>query len=290
MMDGYGLVGMIVGGMMVMAALVIPDIVQAFTEKRKHKKDHEKSKKEKKRDKLKDDMRDVMNQFHTFVDDLDRYSKIMKDLGDNKKTDNESRADTDVDDLGKYSQIMKDISDDKKADDESHVDTESSGNYYNIPVTCEYIAKMVGLNPKSPMVEELLGLLDIDIDGVTADNVKNLYGTISGYYKCAAFIFRKYILMYQKVPTKVREQFRRIYVHIDNAGCFGPSDKALFLAIYKIIEPTTEEIVDEVIALEWGKGAERRNRLTEAGYNYEIIQRHVNRKVKDMYGVDAYED
>lgn len=39
---------------------------------------------------------------------------------------------------------------------------------------------------------------------------------------------------------------------------------------------SNEEIAKEVIAGKWGNGAERKNRLTSAGYNYNTIQSLVN--------------
>ena len=40
---------------------------------------------------------------------------------------------------------------------------------------------------------------------------------------------------------------------------------------------TLEQITNEVIDGLWGNGEERRNRLTQAGYNYETVQNNVNR-------------
>lgn len=37
------------------------------------------------------------------------------------------------------------------------------------------------------------------------------------------------------------------------------------------------EIARQVIQGRWGNGADRRNRLTSAGYNYDLVQREVNR-------------
>lgn len=42
---------------------------------------------------------------------------------------------------------------------------------------------------------------------------------------------------------------------------------------------SNEEIADEVIAGKWGNGADRKKRLTDAGYDYNAIQEIVNRKV-----------
>jgi len=42
---------------------------------------------------------------------------------------------------------------------------------------------------------------------------------------------------------------------------------------------SNEELADEVIAGKWGNGEDRRNRLTQAGYNYSAIQSIVNQKL-----------
>lgn len=39
---------------------------------------------------------------------------------------------------------------------------------------------------------------------------------------------------------------------------------------------SVKEIAQEVIAGLWGNGDERRRRLTEAGYDYDVIQKAVN--------------
>lgn len=39
---------------------------------------------------------------------------------------------------------------------------------------------------------------------------------------------------------------------------------------------SVKEIAQEVIAGLWGNGDERRRRLTEAGYDYDVIQQAVN--------------
>lgn len=44
----------------------------------------------------------------------------------------------------------------------------------------------------------------------------------------------------------------------------------------KLVLKTTAEIVAEVIAGKWGVGADRKNRLEKAGYNYTTIQNAVN--------------
>lgn len=43
---------------------------------------------------------------------------------------------------------------------------------------------------------------------------------------------------------------------------------------------SVSDIAREVIAKKWGDGEERKQRLTAAGYNYEIVQKEVNRLMK----------
>lgn len=42
---------------------------------------------------------------------------------------------------------------------------------------------------------------------------------------------------------------------------------------------SNEELANEIIAGQWGNGDDRRNRLTQAGYNYDAVQSIVNQKV-----------
>ncbi|WP_295749389.1 N-acetylmuramoyl-L-alanine amidase [uncultured Holdemanella sp.] len=44
---------------------------------------------------------------------------------------------------------------------------------------------------------------------------------------------------------------------------------------------TIDQLADEVIAGKWGNGADRKNRLTSAGYNYDVVQAKVDEK---LYG------
>ena len=43
---------------------------------------------------------------------------------------------------------------------------------------------------------------------------------------------------------------------------------------------TTEELAKEVIAGKWGNGADRKNRITDVGYNYSSVQARVNELLK----------
>jgi len=53
---------------------------------------------------------------------------------------------------------------------------------------------------------------------------------------------------------------------------------------------STIEIANEVIAGKWGNGEERRNRLTQAGYDYQTIQNEVNRIVKGSNNLKSTEE
>ena len=43
---------------------------------------------------------------------------------------------------------------------------------------------------------------------------------------------------------------------------------------------SNEQLADEVINGKWGNGADRKNRLTAAGYNYEAVQTIVNERLR----------
>lgn len=51
------------------------------------------------------------------------------------------------------------------------------------------------------------------------------------------------------------------------------------------VKKSDEEIATEVIAGKWGNGEERKNRLKEAGYNYDDIQSIVNAKCRETTAV-----
>ena len=60
---------------------------------------------------------------------------------------------------------------------------------------------------------------------------------------------------YNTVQKRVNEMFGKIP---------QPSKKSI------------DEIAREVILGEWGNGADRKNRLTKAGYDYDVVQNRVN--------------
>lgn len=54
-----------------------------------------------------------------------------------------------------------------------------------------------------------------------------------------------------------------------------------------IQDKSIDELADEVIALKWGVGQDRKNRLTQAGYDYNAIQQRVNEKLSaDTKSID----
>ena len=60
------------------------------------------------------------------------------------------------------------------------------------------------------------------------------------------------------------------------------AERDLFLSDPSLAElnRSISSVADEVIQGKWGNGAERKQRLTEAGYNYDEVQAEVNRKLK----------
>ena len=56
--------------------------------------------------------------------------------------------------------------------------------------------------------------------------------------------------------------------------------------VYSKIAKSVEEIAKEVINGKWGNGADRKNRLTAAGYNYDEVQKCVNKLLTPVKSVD----
>ena len=64
---------------------------------------------------------------------------------------------------------------------------------------------------------------------------------------------------------------------------YGISSCSLYCGIdliYDGFRKTTDEIAVEVIAGLWGNGAERKEKLTEAGYDYSEVQKRVNEMLR----------
>ena len=58
--------------------------------------------------------------------------------------------------------------------------------------------------------------------------------------------------------------------------------------IGKSTKKTIDEIAREVINGKWGNGADRKARLTSAGYNYQEVQNRVNQLVGSKPKVEYY--
>lgn len=81
------------------------------------------------------------------------------------------------------------------------------------------------------------------------------------------------ILLYNKASGKVlnglvrrREAERQLFLKPVSGGV--------------VTKKTNEEVAKEVLAGKWGNGAERKNKITQAGYNYSEIQAIVNQLVR----------
>ena len=67
-------------------------------------------------------------------------------------------------------------------------------------------------------------------------------------------------------------------------GQYGPVSKAKLTALHNAKttsgKKTVDELAKEVIAGKWGNGADRKKRLTAAGYDYDAVQKKVNKLLK----------
>lgn len=66
---------------------------------------------------------------------------------------------------------------------------------------------------------------------------------------------------------------------IKNAGLNGYSKSTSNKPVEKPVTKSVDELANEVIAGKWGNGEDRKNRLTQAGYNYDEVQAKVNQKL-----------
>ena len=62
------------------------------------------------------------------------------------------------------------------------------------------------------------------------------------------------------------------------------AERELFLKSVNttVVKKTDEEVAKEVLDGKWGNGIERKNRLTQAGYNYLAVQTIVNKLLKKI--------
>ena len=75
------------------------------------------------------------------------------------------------------------------------------------------------------------------------------------------------------------------FKNLDNAKrcadmhqCYVFDDKGIIL--YPVMTKLIEAIAREVINGKWGNGQDRKNRLTQAGYDYHTVQNKVNELLK----------
>ncbi len=79
------------------------------------------------------------------------------------------------------------------------------------------------------------------------------------------------------------------YNHLEDPNLIAIGQKLIIPSateIAKII--TAEDLANDVIRGSWGSGEERKNNLTQAGFNYEVIQEIVNQMVKGTYKKEDY--
>lgn len=65
-----------------------------------------------------------------------------------------------------------------------------------------------------------------------------------------------------------------------SGGVYGWCDISTISKRTSTAKKSVDELAKEVIAGEWGNGTDRKNRLTEAGYDYNAVQKRVNELLK----------
>ena len=138
----------------------------------------------------------------------------------------------------------------------------------------------------------------------TVDQLNTMYNR---YKMCPLYIlphwsaFKSKVQSYMKSGTSVSKnpttkQLYRVRKSWSNAksqiGAFSSLDNAkkacksgysVFDANGNVVYPTKksiDEIAREVIQGKWGNGTDRKNKLTNAGYDYNAVQKHVNELMK----------
>lgn len=74
-----------------------------------------------------------------------------------------------------------------------------------------------------------------------------------------------------------------VFASLENAKNACKSGYFVFDSNGNVVYPTkksVDEIAREVIQGKWGNGADRKNRLTSAGYDYSAVQKRVNELMK----------
>ena len=138
----------------------------------------------------------------------------------------------------------------------------------------------------------------------TIDQLNTMYNR---YKMCPAYIlphwaeFKKKVQSYMKSGTSVSKnpttkQLYRVrkswsdaksqigaFSSLDNAKKACKSGYSVFDANGNVVYPTKksiDEIAREVIQGKWGNGTDRKNKLTNAGYDYNAVQKRVNELMK----------
>ena len=138
----------------------------------------------------------------------------------------------------------------------------------------------------------------------TVDQLNTMYNR---YKMCPAYIlphwaeFKKKVQSYMKSGTSVSKnpttkQLYRVrkswsdaksqigaFSSLDNAKKACKSGYSVFDANGNVVYPTKksiDEIAREVIQGKWGNGTDRKNKLTNAGYDYNAVQKRVNELMK----------
>ncbi len=135
------------------------------------------------------------------------------------------------------------------------------------------------------------------------NTAKNPYKTCPLYIIPHWSDFKSKVLSYMNsdAPTSTNTSAKQLYrvrkswsdaksqigafASLENAKKACKSGYAVFDSSGKQVYPTTakksfDEIAREVIQGKWGNGADRKNRLTNAGYDYNAVQKRVNELMK----------
>lgn len=147
--------------------------------------------------------------------------------------------------------------------------------------SCDY-CKSKGVNPDSNFIKT--------VTKVFCDKVKQ-FGYTPGVYTNADFydhIYKKKIVpedaviwaaKWSKNPPNFKYTFWQTGTASGLDGVDGKIDVDVWECSETETKKTNEEIADEVIRGDWGVWPERKNRLEEAGYDYEEIQSIVDDKL-----------
>lgn len=142
--------------------------------------------------------------------------------------------------------IVEGVFVDNKAD-AAQADTLEEQKAFGVAYAKGIIATLKEMNLYTPIIEQ--PEITKSIDELAKEVIDGKWGVGEERKK-------KLGLLYDDVQAKVNE--------ILKANASKPALKSI------------NEIVNEVIDGEWGNGEERKRRLTEAGYDYEYIQKRVN--------------